>query len=201
MDISPEKLILWLKAHRAQHFSLGIFVAFIITLIWFLGSVMTPFLAPADTIDFGDDGRTGYREHAQIINENVTNGLARFYYTAGDLNCHQISERSWFLNGNQMPFCSRDISIFFGLALGALAILFLAFELNVFWILLGFVPIGIDGALQLVTSYESTNLLRALTGTLAGITTGIMLGTIIREAAELLKFRKERKKFREKGPE
>lgn len=41
-------------------------------------------------------------------------------YTFGDFNCHQIMERTLIINGNQMPVCTRDVSIFIGLMLGAL---------------------------------------------------------------------------------
>ena len=33
---------------------------------------------------------------------------------------------------------------------------------------LGAIPIGLDGFTQLITSYESTNIVRLITGTLAG---------------------------------
>ena len=48
------------------------------------------------------------------------NPYAGFIYAFGDLNCHQKHERSWELNGNQLPVCVRDIGIFAGLFLGAL---------------------------------------------------------------------------------
>ena len=34
---------------------------------------------------------------------------AAFIYAFGDLNCHTKSERSWVINGNQMPVCVRDV--------------------------------------------------------------------------------------------
>ena len=37
---------------------------------------------------------------------------AAFIYGFGDLNCHTKAERSWEVNGNQMPVCVRDVGIF-----------------------------------------------------------------------------------------
>jgi uncharacterized membrane protein len=44
----------------------------------------------------------------------------RIVYTFGDLNCHQIMERTIIVNGNQMPVCTRDVSIFIGVMFGAI---------------------------------------------------------------------------------
>ena len=33
------------------------------------------------------------------------NPIAAFVYAFGDLNCHQKSERSWEINGNQLAVC------------------------------------------------------------------------------------------------
>lgn len=183
----------WLQAHRSRSFSSGLLLTFIILFLFFLGMMASPFLIPADTIHFGDVGAVGGDDFRTIIDGNITNPLANFYYKMGDLNCHQRESRSWHLNGNQLPFCARDTAIFFGLALGVLITLFFVFELDFLWIIAAFVPIGLDGGLQLVTSYESNNFFRLITGLLAGMATGIALGTIIREAGGLIEWRKEMK--------
>jgi uncharacterized membrane protein len=41
-------------------------------------------------------------------------------------------------------------------------------------VLVGLVPMAIDGGLQLVTSYESTNPLRLATGTVAGLVLALL---------------------------
>jgi len=43
------------------------------------------------------------------------------------------------------------------------------------FVLAGLVPIGVDGGLQLVTEYESNNLLRVATGLLAGMVLALLL--------------------------
>ena len=42
----------------------------------------------------------------------------RVIYYFGDINCHQKYERSFIINGNQMPVCSRDTGIFIGMVIG-----------------------------------------------------------------------------------
>jgi uncharacterized membrane protein len=46
--------------------------------------------------------------------------LPRIVYYFGDLNCHQIMERTLIIRGNQMPVCSRDVSIFTGILFGTI---------------------------------------------------------------------------------
>ena len=48
------------------------------------------------------------------------NPVAAFVYSFGDLNCHQKSERSWEINGNQLAVCVRDVGLFLGLFMGCL---------------------------------------------------------------------------------
>ena len=201
MKEQMDKAILWLKVHRSQHFSIGIFIAFLFTLLFFLGMVLSPFLIPADTIHFGESGTVGGDDFGDEIDLKINNSIASFYYKMGDLNCHQRESRSWELNGNQLPFCARDTAIFFGLVLGALITLFFVFELNYLLIILAFVPIGLDGGLQLMTSYESNNIMRLITGTIAGAATGVAIGMIILEGRELMRWRKEVKKTSLQKPE
>jgi len=92
------------------------------------------------------------------------NPVAKVVYYIGDVNCHQKSERSYSYNQNQMPFCARDVGIFAGLAIGFTYALGRRIELTLPLILLSLVPIGIDGTVQLLTDYESTNIRRVVTG-------------------------------------
>ena len=41
-------------------------------------------------------------------------------YTIGDWGCHQEQARTWMLNGNELPFCIRDLCIMIGFAVGSL---------------------------------------------------------------------------------
>ena len=114
-------------------------------------------------------------------------------YDFGDRLCHQKAERSFFLNGNQMPFCSRCTAIWLGLAVGLGFMVFFKIDLNerfIFLILIGIVPIGIDGLGQLFNFWESTNIIRLITGLLAGIVCGISIALIIDEIISLKPFKK-----------
>ena len=51
-------------------------------------------------------------------------------------------------------------------------------ELTLPIVILCLLPIGLDGTIQLVTDYESTNPKRVITGLIAGIATGIALKII-----------------------
>jgi uncharacterized membrane protein len=97
--------------------------------------------------------------------------------------CHQLPQRSFFVFGAQMPVCARDVGIYAGMLLGALAFPFLfrmdGEKLLPLWVFIGaMVPIGIDGGVQLVSgyfplpiigAYESNNMLRLATGLLMGV--------------------------------
>lgn len=193
MELSLDYLRRWLSAHRRERIDKPSLVAFVILIIWFIGNIITPYLAPANTINFGNDGIVGADDNAGYI-ATIESGIARFFYHAGDANCHQRAERSFFLHGNQMPFCARCTSIFLGLAIGAALLIFFSLELHIFWILLGLVPMALDGGIQLITSYESTNLMRFLTGSLAGIVTGIALGYIVSELGKIVINKRQIKK-------
>ncbi|MEK9865728.1 MAG: DUF2085 domain-containing protein [Euryarchaeota archaeon] len=133
--------------------------------------------------------------------------LVALVYSIGDLNCHQKSERAFMVNGNQTAVCARDIGILFGFVVGALA--WSRWGLNRYSIrdtflsmlpdsrtaplyradrrliamfsilLIGVLPTGIDGFTQLLTSYESNNALRLITGSTAGGALAWLVGATI----------------------
>ena len=145
----------------------------------------------------GDNAEIGHnQEDLGLFSWSDLNPIAAFVYAFGDLNCHQKSERSWEINGNQMAVCARDVGLFLGLAIGALLwrkrglnrwtirdsflsifkdeqIEFLYREDRrmlgmIILISLGTIPIGVDGFTQLLSPYESTNIVRLVTGMGAG---------------------------------
>ncbi|MFH0816085.1 MAG: DUF2085 domain-containing protein [Methanobacteriota archaeon] len=166
-------------------------VFFALLLAWALAAIIAPLALPHATVDFGADGVVGGSEHAGAIGE-MENPAVRLLYQAGDLNCHQIDERSYFLNGNQMPFCARCTAIFIGMPLGMAAFFVLRREFNPLLLLLAFVPIGVDGLTQAFTSYESTNLMRVITGSIAGIAAGYALAYMVREMGAIVRARPRR---------
>jgi uncharacterized membrane protein len=92
-----------------------VLVPYIITLAWSLCMVAAPLSLPAGSVrDLS--GSVGI-----VDNANQTTGMnpfARWVYETGDVNCHQKSSRSYFINSNEMPYCARDVGIFFGMAIG-----------------------------------------------------------------------------------
>ncbi len=147
----------------------------------------------------------------------------KLVYYFGDFNCHQKSERSFYVNGNQMPVCARDVGVFTGTALGVLPLLFIPLSIYVtetmtgvlpsrmqkkvlekkiykwsFIIGLAFIcvlPLVIDGTYQLISqasaaipNYESTNLVRVVTGLFFGGFGGYWIGAMV---ASLFKITQE----------
>ena len=87
----------------------------------------------ANAIDYANEDSWGNRDHGEDSpvghNQSLHGGafiwsdlspVWALTYAFGDLNCHQKHERSWEINGNQMPVCTRDIGIFLGFAIGCL---------------------------------------------------------------------------------
>ncbi len=185
---------------------------------------LAPFMLPSDSvpelsgranaIDYAFESSWGNNDHgegASVGHDQSQHGgtfawselspVWALTYGFGDINCHQKHERSWEINGNQMPVCTRDIGIFFGFSIGCLLFGLRGFNrwtvrdtfLSVFpdsyltrvyesdfrmpamlaLLGLGLVPMGVDGFTQLLLdSYESNNPLRIITGTGAGFVGG-----------------------------
>jgi len=157
-------------------------VFFIICLTWFLLLVILPFTLPSNTVDFG--------EHETNVSQNQIdkmNPVAGFVYSTGGSSCHQRASRSFFLNGNQMPYCSRCTGIFLGLVIGSCIAVTRYVNFKWQWIVIGLLPIGIDGIGQLFGFWESINPIRLITGMLAGILTGLAVAVIIQERCQIIK--------------
>ncbi len=156
--------------------SYGILIAFVFCLAWFILVVTAPMMVPSNTL-LDLSGKVGTHENDALF-RNLS-AIPHAVYWIGDGECHTISERSFYINGNQMPFCARDTGLFLGLLLGFAPLLFVRYRINPFLALIGLVPMGIDGGLQLVTSYESNNLLRLATGLIGGVACAMLLALFI----------------------
>ena len=179
---------------RREGSSKWIILFFILFLIWILLQFIAPLALQQASID-NLSGNVGVSD-----NEEMLKGIPppwNAIYACGDRICHQKAERSFFINQNQMPFCSRCTAIWLGFAVGLGFMVFYKIELNekfLFLILIGIVPIGIDGVGQLLQLWESTNIIRLITGLLAGIVSGIAIALIIDEIIDLKPFKKINKK-------
>jgi uncharacterized membrane protein len=130
----------------------------------------------------------------------------RAIYWFGDSQCHQLEHRSYYLNGNQMPLCSRCMALFmwanaglviamlirpeYEISLGGTKIfperfrkwMYQKDKVMVVWTLLAFLcilPTGFDGFLQLLTPYESTNFLRVVLSIPTGWFGGYAIGLML----------------------
>jgi uncharacterized membrane protein len=86
------------------------------------------------------------------------------------------------LLGYKVALCERDVAIYASIFLAGIAYYFLRGKIRplhwILWIILGIIPIGLDGGTQLLSylpffsfpARESTPLLRVLTGVLFGLT-------------------------------
>ncbi|MBI4416963.1 MAG: DUF2085 domain-containing protein [Euryarchaeota archaeon] len=130
----------------------------------------------------------------------------RIVYYVGDAQCHQLASRSLFLNGNQMPMDARMESIYVFANFGLLTAMFATPSTSIvqgvvnvlpksvqawgrrhlgpvvfaaLFVFLGILPVAVDGFVQLLTPYESTNVTRILTGVPTGWVSGILVGIMI----------------------
>jgi uncharacterized membrane protein len=174
---------------RKHPFKSLFFVLFIFYMIWVLLLFLAPLVLPSGSVS-DLSGAAGFSDNDYIIRNmsfpwNVV-------YSIGDRLCHQRADRSLFINGNQMPFCTRCTAIWLGLAIGLGFMVLYTIELNekfLVAIILSLIPIGVDGIGQLFGFWESTNVIRILTGLPAGLICGIALGIIYDEIRTMDFFR------------
>lgn len=154
---------------RAKRTILVLFAALLVMVI------AAPWALPQGSVE-DLSGRPTSIDNRESIDQ--MNPFSAAVYLLGDVNCHQKVERSFFLNGNQMPFCARDVGIFIGLTFGMLVAL--VFPMRLSWTILVALslPILVDGGLQYAGFYESTNLVRLVTGILGGIAVSYFLAHV-----------------------
>ena len=150
--------------------------AFAICTAWLILVVTAPLMVPQNTLrDLS--GSVGIHDNdAQFA---PLSALPHAIYWIGDGECHQIASRSFFINGNELPFCSRDVGLFVGLVGGFGLVTFRKYKIRPAFAILGLVPLGLDGGLQLFTSYESNNPLRFATGVIAGLAMSLLLALFV----------------------
>jgi len=166
---------------RIHPFQSLFFVFFIFYMIWILLLFLAPLALPSGSVT-DLSGVVGVSDNDAVIREMPFPWNA--VYSVGDQFCHQKPERSLFLNGNEMPFCSRCVAIWVGLAFGLGFMVLYSIELNEKFfiaIIFSLVPMGVDGIGQLLGFWESTNVVRILTGLPAGMVCGVALGIIFDE--------------------
>jgi len=165
-----------LRFHIPRITSKVVLTLFAATTFWAALVVTAPLMVPHGTLT-DLTGTVGTHDNDDQF-ESLS-PLPHAIYWIGDGECHQIANRSLFLNGNQMPFCARDLGLFLGLAAGFGIAAFVALRIHPVLVLVGLVPMAVDGGLQLVTEYESNNPLRLATGLVAGLALSLMFAHMI----------------------
>jgi len=166
-------------------------IFFLLFFIWILLQFLAPIALPSESIS-NLDGAVGLIDNQkEIYNMTVPwNSI----YSCGDVLCHQKLDRSFSINGNEMPFCSRCTAIWLGIAIGLGFIVFYKINLDekfIILIFIGLFPIGIDGFGQLLGLWESNNLIRVITGVLTGFICGLAISIIIDEFRDIFISRKK----------
>jgi uncharacterized membrane protein len=87
--------------------------------------------------------------------------------------CHQIPERSFYLDGHPLAVCARCAGIYFGFAAGVLLYplvrsLWRSDAPARKWLLVALVPTALDFGLDFFHIWENTHLTRLVTGALLG---------------------------------
>jgi uncharacterized membrane protein len=129
--------------------------------------------------------------------------IAGAFMAAYHLTCHQIPDRCLFVSGFQMPVCSRCFAIYASFLAGGLLFYFIRTKLkpfHVFYLVLMYVPMAIDGTaqlfgvplprgigpgLQLVWTTLSTNELRVITGAICGFGTALFMMPYMQRILEM----------------
>ena len=178
---------------REKCFKSPFFIFFILFLLFALSQFLLPFSIPKNTLT-DLSGQVLIENNIEQIDR--LNFPSKVVYSLGDRLCHQKPERSFFLNGNQMPFCARCTAIWVGLVIGLGIMVFYRIQLDekfFLLIIICLVPIGIDGIGQLLNFWESLNIIRVITGLLAGIICGIAIRIIIDEIKTIHLFKNNKK--------
>lgn len=103
-------------------------------------------------------------------------GLAQAIYRAFAIACHQLPERSYFIDEHKLAVCSRCTGLYAGFAFTLLIYplvrsLRTATTPRPVYLLFAVVPLGIDFSLTFFGIWENTHTSRLLTGALLGSVT------------------------------
>ena len=101
-----------------------------------------------------------------------------YYWLPKVFGCHCRKDRSFYYKGRQFPLCARCTGELIGIITSF--ILFWFWKPSIITSIVMMIPLIVDGFIQLLTKYESTNSKRLITGILFGIAfCGIITQTTI----------------------
>lgn len=147
----------------------------VISVLLLISVVVAPFTEMSGSfLDL--DGTIGMMDHADLWGH--VNIFAGTVYGIGDMLCHQQVSRSLLLNGSQMPFCIRDVSMLIGLVAGLVAIRYRSISENrkkdAIFVTAAFVLLLTDWTLQYTLGLNIW-----VTRVLTGIPVGFALALLI----------------------
>lgn len=82
-------------------------------------------------------------------------GAANTIYSMYQIACHQLPSRSYFIAGEQVAFCERDVAIYGSIFLAGVAFYFVRRRLQPLplrWYVFFLVPVALDGGMQLASA-------------------------------------------------
>jgi uncharacterized membrane protein len=192
--------------------NLPFLIVFALSLFWTVSLFIAPLTLAPDTVS-DLNGRANVVDFPDLWDSLPPYHRAIYYF--GDFNCHQKWYRSFTINDNQMPVDARMTSIFVFANLGFVTMMFVEADMSIsvamlnvlpkrmrgpierrlkpelfaiILVILTALPVAIDGFYQLLTSYESTNLKRVVTGIPFGWMGGVIVGAMIISVMEFRKF-------------
>ena len=110
---------------------------------------------------------------APVAAANGHNTTARGIYGAFAVLCHQIPERSYFIDGHQFAVCARCTGVYGGFTLMLLLYPLIGSLKNTVtpprsWLFLAAIPLAIDVGVNVAGFWQNTHTSRLLTGALLG---------------------------------
>lgn len=164
-------------------FKLARTILLIIALIFSILLILCPLLQPENTIK-NLTGRPNLIDNYSLILR--LSFPCQQVYSFGDIWCHQMRDRSLFINGNQMPVCARCFGLFVGIPIGIMLSIIVRIKVYerihrriLTALFIGYTPLAVDSAGQIMGLWISTNLIRAITGAVAGLSFGLILGMLV----------------------
>ena len=212
--------MVWRAVWAKMRWSPGLLALLAVSIFWTVSIFLAPMTIPPGSFAY-TVGRANAVDHWDMYARPEFNWYAKVIYVLGDAECHQLWYRSLWINGNQMPVDARDTSLYlfanFALfwAMMTPACVSVgrgiarAFPPRIWrWsqrigetgfaalvVVLGLLPVAVDGTVQLVTAYESTNATRVVTGIPGGLVAGLFVGTLVKSirfvGLEVRTFREE----------
>ena len=179
-----------------------LFAVLVLNLVWTAAIFLAPLTIAPGTVAY-QVGGANMMDHMDVW--STLPWYTAAVYAFGDIQCHQIWSRSLWINENQMPLDSRMTSMYIFANFGLLAAVFARPAVSagtvimsvmprrlqnalarfgperagVIIVVLGLLPIAIDGFTQLWTPYESNNATRILTGIPGGFVGGLLVGAML----------------------